>query len=264
MKPDVLVIYPTLAPQLAVLDATYTLHRYDLADAVGREAMLDGPGQRCQAIVTNGHAALPREMIARLPALKVVACSSAGYETIDVEALSERGVTLTNTSDALSDDVADLAMLLLMASRRNLVAAHAYVTSGDWGRKGMYPLQSSLKGKRLGVVGMGKIGQAIAPRAQAMGLDVAYFSRSERKGLGLSFQPDLLALAHWADALIVIVAGGAGTRNLISDAVLAGAWAAGNVGKCQPRNRRRRSCTDRGAARWRAGGGGAGCLLERA
>ena len=220
MKPDVLVLYPTLAPQLAVLDAAYTLHRYDLADAAGREAMLDGPGRRCQAIVTNGHAALPREMIDRLPALRVVACSSAGYETIDVDALSERGITLTNTSDALSDDVADLAMLLLMASRRSLIAAHAYVASGDWGRKGMFPLQSALRHKRLGIVGMGRIGQAIVGRAQAMGLDVAYFARSERKGLGLPFQPDLLALADWADALIVIVAGGAGTRNLISDAVI--------------------------------------------
>jgi lactate dehydrogenase-like 2-hydroxyacid dehydrogenase len=229
MKPDVLVLYPTLAPQLAVLDAAYTLHRYDLADAAGREAMLNGPGARCQAIVTNGHAALPRAMIARLPALRVVACSSAGYETIDVDALTERGITLTNTSDALSDDVADMAMLLLMASRRSLVAAHGYVASGDWGRKGMFPLQSALKGKRLGIVGMGRIGQAIVPRAQVMGLEVAYFSRSERKGLGLTFQPDLLALAQWADALIVIVAGGAGTQNLISGPVMRALGPAGTL-----------------------------------
>ncbi|MGL4310186.1 MAG: 2-hydroxyacid dehydrogenase [Paracoccaceae bacterium] len=220
MKPDVLVLYPTLAPQMAMLEAAYTLHRYDLADAAGREAMLDGPGKQCTAIVTNGHAELTRAMIDRLPALAIVACSSAGYETIDVEALTDRGIRLTNTSDALSDDVADLAMMLLLASRRSLVAAHAYVVSGDWGRKGMFPLQSALKGKRLGIVGMGKIGQAIVGRAQAMGLELAYFSRSERKGLGLPFQPDLLKLAEWADALIVIVAGGAGTKNLIDDRVI--------------------------------------------
>lgn len=220
MKPDLLVLYPTLAPQMAMLEAAYALHRYDLADTAGREAMLGGPGKHCTAIVTNGHAELTRSMIDRLPALKVVACSSAGYETIDVEALTERGIKLTNTSDALSDDVADLAMLLLLASRRSLIAAHAYVVSGDWGRKGMFPLQSALKGKRLGIVGMGKIGQAIVGRAQAMGLELAYFSRSERKGLGLQFQPDLLKLAEWADALIVIVAGGAGTKNLIDDRVI--------------------------------------------
>lgn len=219
-KPDVLVLYPTLKPQMAVLEASYTLHRYDLADAAGKEAMLDGPGRRCQAIVTNGHAVLTRAMIDRLPALKVVACSSAGYETIDVAALSERGIKLTNTSDALLDDVADMAILLTLASRRSLIAGHAYVASGDWGRKGMFPLQSALKGRKLGIVGMGKIGQAIVTRAQAMGMEVGYFSRTQKPGLGIPFQPDLVALAGWADILIAIVAGGPGTKNLIDDRVI--------------------------------------------
>lgn len=202
------------------LEADYSLHRYDLADDAEKEAMLDGPGARCQAVVTNGHAVLTRAMIERLPALRVVACSSAGYETIDVEALKERGIKLTNTSGALLDDVADMALLLLLASRRSLIAGHQYVVSGDWGRKGMFPLQSALKGKRLGIVGMGKIGQTIVGRAQAMGLDVAYFSRTERNGLGLPFYPDPLVLATWADILIVIVAGGADTKNLIGDRVI--------------------------------------------
>jgi lactate dehydrogenase-like 2-hydroxyacid dehydrogenase len=229
MKPDVLVLYPVLPPQMAALESAYTLHRYDQADAERREALLEGPGQRCRAIVTNGHAALPRAMIERLPALEVVACSSAGYETIDVDALTERGIRLTNTSDALCDDVADTAMLLLAASRRGLVAAHHHVASGDWARKGMFPLQSALKGKRLGIVGMGRIGQAIVPRARASGLECAYFSRSPRPDLDVPFQPDLLRLAEWADALIVIVAGGAGTRNLIDDAVLRALGPAGTL-----------------------------------
>lgn len=220
MKPDVLVIYPTLAPQMQVLEQLYTLHRYDLADDAGKAAMVAGVGQHCQAIVTNGHAVLTREMIAQLPALRVVACSSAGYETIDVAALTERGIVLTNTSDALFDDVADMALLLTMAARRGLVAAHGYVTSGEWGRKGMYPLQSSLRGKKLGIVGMGRIGQAIITRAQAIGLDCAYFSRTAKPEVDLPFQPDLQALATWADILVVIVAGGSGTRNLIDDTVL--------------------------------------------
>ena len=89
MKPDVLVIYPPLAPQLAILEQRYTLHRHDLADAAGKAAMLAQIGPRCQAVVTNGHVDLTREMIAQLPALGVVACASAGYETIDVAALTE-------------------------------------------------------------------------------------------------------------------------------------------------------------------------------
>jgi lactate dehydrogenase-like 2-hydroxyacid dehydrogenase len=220
MKPDVLVMYPVLPPQMAQLEAAYTLHRFDLADPEAREAMLDGPGARCTAVVTNGHVDLPRALIARLPALKVVACGSAGYETIDVAALTERGVRLTTTSDALADDVADTAIMLALASRRGLVHAHAHVTSGEWGRKGAFPLQSSLKGKRLGIVGMGRIGQAIVGRAQAMAMQVAYFSRRARPGLDLPFHADLMGLAGWADILVVIVAGGAGTRNLVDYPVI--------------------------------------------
>lgn len=220
MKPDVLVICPTLAPQMAVLEQRYTLHRYDLADDAGKAAMLEQAGPRCQAVVTNGHAMLTRAMIARLPGLRVVACSSAGYETIDVAALTERGIRLTNTSDALFDDVADMALLLTMAARRGLIAAHAHVASGDWGRRGMFPLQTALRGKKLGIIGMGRIGQAIITRAQAVGLEAAYFSRTAKTGVDLPFQPDLHTLAIWADILIVIVAGGAGTRNLIDDRIL--------------------------------------------
>lgn len=218
MKPDVLVLYPTLPPQMEVLEQAYTLHRYDLAD--DKAALLAKAGPLCQAAVLNGHTSLTREMLAQLTALKVVACSSAGYESIDVAALNERGIKLTNSSDALSDDVADTALMLLLAARRGLIGGHAYVTSGDWGRKGMYPLQSAVRGKKLGIVGMGTIGKAIIARAQAVGLETQYFSRTAKPEVDLPFQPDLHALATWADFLIVIVAGGAGTMNLIDDRIL--------------------------------------------
>jgi lactate dehydrogenase-like 2-hydroxyacid dehydrogenase len=229
MKPDVLVLAPTLAPQMDQLAAAYTLHRYDLADAPGRAQMLETIGPRCQAVVTNGHTDLNAAMIAQLPALKLVACVSAGYETIDVAALSAAGARLTNTSDALSDDVADTAILLMLAARRDLVRGHAYVQTGDWGRQGMYPLQSAIKGKKLGIVGMGKIGQAIVARAQALRLEVAYHSRSEKPELGLPFHADLQDLAVWADMLIVIVAGGPATRNLIDERIIRAVGPAGSI-----------------------------------
>lgn len=220
MKPEVLVIAPPLAPQLAALEASYTLHRYDQADAAGKAAMLEQVGPRIMAIATNGHEPLNAQMIARMPSLQIVACVSAGYDTIDVAALTARGIALTNTSDALADDVADTAMMLTMAARRGLVAAHDYVASGTWARQGMFPLQSSLRGKRLGIVGMGKIGQAIIPRAEASGLHVSYFSRTQKPELCKPFMSDLVELAEWADILIAIVAGGAGTLNLIDGPVL--------------------------------------------
>lgn len=220
MTPDLLVIAPPMQPHLDDLASRYTLHRYDLADAATKVAMLAELGPRIQAVVTNGHEPLTEAMIAQMPGLQLVSCGSAGYDTIDVAALTARGIPLTNTSDALLDDVADTAMMLTLAAQRGLVAAHAHVTSGEWGRTGPFPLQSSLRGKRLGIVGMGKIGQAILPRAEASGLEVAYFSRSEKPGVNRPFQPDLPALAGWADILIVIVAGGAGTMNLINAPIL--------------------------------------------
>jgi lactate dehydrogenase-like 2-hydroxyacid dehydrogenase len=165
MKPDVLVIAAPQAPQLAMLEAEFTLHRHDLAVAAEKAALLERAGPRILAVATNGHEPLSAEMIAQMPALQMVSCVSAGYDTIDVAALTARGIALTNTSDALADDVADTAMMLTMAARRGLIRGHAYVASGDWGRKGMFPLQSALRGKRLGIVGMGKIAQAIIPRA---------------------------------------------------------------------------------------------------
>jgi lactate dehydrogenase-like 2-hydroxyacid dehydrogenase len=218
MKPDVLVLSSLRPDQMADLATRYTLHRYDLAQ--DKAALIAEVGPRCTAIVTVGHVSLDADLIGSLPTLRVVACVSAGYESIDVEALNRRGVKLTTTSEMLSDDVADMALMLLLAVRRGLVAGDAWVRSGEWGRTGPMPLQSALRGKKLGIVGMGKIGQAIIGRARATGLETAYFSRTRKPEIDLPFVPDLLSLAHWADILIVIVAGGSGTRGLVSEAVI--------------------------------------------
>lgn len=220
MKRDVLVLKSLLPQQMSKLEEAYCLHRYDLEGEAGRKALLKTAGPQCQAVVTDSDAGLTRDIIDQLPSLQIVACSSAGYETVDVAALKERGIRMTNAADALLDDVADTAMLLMLASRRRMIDAHRHVVSGDWGRKGELPLQSSLKGKRLGIVGMGKIGQHLVGRARAFGLEIAYSNRTRRKEVDVDFQPDLVKLAEWADILIVIVAGGAGTRNLINEEVL--------------------------------------------
>ncbi|MGO4852114.1 2-hydroxyacid dehydrogenase [Phaeovulum sp. W22_SRMD_FR3] len=217
-KPDVMMLYPQRPKAMAQLEALYTLHRYDLAG--DKAAFLAEHGPKCATIVTNGHAHLTREMVEAMPALKLVACSSAGYESFDLAAMADHGVALTNTSVALSDDVADLAILLTLAARRGLVPGDAYVRSGDWARKGMFPLQRTISGKRLGIVGMGTIGQAIGHRAGAMGMKVSYFNRRPRD-VPWPYQPDLLTLAAESDTLIVIVAGGAGTRHLIDAKVMA-------------------------------------------
>ena len=218
MKSDVLVMYPLRPKAMAQIEDRYELHRWDLAD--DRMAFLKDVGARCTAMVTNGHTVIDADILGHLPNLKVISCSSAGYETIDTDALRARGIQLTNTSDALFDDVADLALLLILATRRDLVSAHNYVVSGDWGRNGMYPLQSAIRGKRLGIVGMGRIGQAIAKRAETMGFEIAYFGRAVKAEAAYPFQPDLMKLAEWADVMAVAIAGGPATQNLISVKVM--------------------------------------------
>ena len=220
MKPDVLVAYPLRPRQMEMLEKTYTVHRLDLLKGEAREAILAEVGPRCTAMVVNGHVAIDDAFLARLPALKIAACSSAGFDQMDVAAMTRRGITLTNTSDVLLDDVADMALLLMLAARRRLVVGDRYVRSGDWGRKGMMPLTTSTSGKKAGIVGLGRIGLAIARRCEALGLTIGYFGRSKKAGNDYAYFDDPVKLAAWADILIVATPGGAETEKLISADVL--------------------------------------------
>ncbi|WP_103171855.1 2-hydroxyacid dehydrogenase [Paracoccus sp. SY] len=217
-KPHVLIAYPLRPRFMEVLEARYTLHRLDLAADKG--AVLDLAGPVCTAMVVNGHVAVDAAMLDRLPALKLAACSSAGFDMIDLEEMSRRGITLTNTSVALVDDVADMAVLLMLAARRRLVECDAHVRSGDWTRKGMFPLTMSTAGKRAGILGLGNIGLAIARRCEVMGLKIGYSGRNPKPGVNYDYFGDPAALASWADILLVATPGGAGTTGLISATVL--------------------------------------------
>ncbi|MBU2958283.1 2-hydroxyacid dehydrogenase [Paracoccus sp. 1_MG-2023] len=216
-KPELMVM-TTLRPQaMARLEDHCTLLRWD--EAGDREDFLRCHGPGCRAVVTSGHVPLTRGMLDAMPDLRLVSCSSAGYDAFDADALAERGIALTNTSRALHDDVADTAMMLILAARRALVPAEAHVRSGAWARDGAFPLQRKVAGTQLGIVGMGTIGQSIATRAQAFGMQVAYWNRSPRD-LPWPQVPDLVQLARDSDHLVAIVAGGEGTRGLISERVL--------------------------------------------
>ncbi len=217
-KPEVMILVPPRHKAMAQLEAAYVLHRGD--EAEDRDAFLAEYGPRCSAVVTNGHAPLSRGDLEHLPNLKIVCCSSAGFESIDDAALKERGIHFTNSSAALCDDVADIAVLLTLSCRRHLVAGHDYVASGDWGRKGMYPLLSAMKGKKAGIVGLGTIGKAIAARLTPFKVEVGYTARS-RKPVDYHFAEDVTALAGWSDILIVAVPGGPETEKLIGKKVIA-------------------------------------------
>ncbi|MDT1064260.1 2-hydroxyacid dehydrogenase [Paracoccus sp. CPCC 101403] len=217
MKPDVLVAYPLRSPFMEELGQRYTLHRLDQAD--DRDALLEKAGPVCTAMVVNGHVTVDKALLDRLPALRLAACSSAGFDQMDLVEMTRRGIALTNTSDALVDEVANMAVLLALACQRRLVEADAYVRSGEWGRKGMFPLTPSTVGRRTGIVGLGNIGHSIARRCEALGHEIGYFGRS-RKPVDYRFFDDLVRLADWADILIVATPGGAGTEGLVSAEVI--------------------------------------------
>ena len=229
MKPDVLVAYPLRPRQMALLEEAYTVHRLDLLKGEERETLLAEAGPRCTAMVVNGHVAIDDAFLARLPALRIAACSSAGYDQMDVAAMTRRGITLTNTSDVLLEDVADMALLLMLAARRRLVVGDRYVRSGDWGRKGMLPLTTSTAGKKAGIVGLGRIGLAIARRCEAVGLTIGYYGRSRKAGNDYAYFDDPVKLAEWADILLVATPGGPETEGLISAAVIDALGPAGSL-----------------------------------
>ena len=215
-RPEVLVVAPLMPYLMEALQRDYTVHdRIHQSDP----AALAAAAPRIRAVVANGEAKVPRELIAQLPALEVITVFGVGYDGVDVKAAHERGVPVTNTPDVLNDDVADLALGLLLSVARRIPQADRFVREGQW-PKGPIALSRKVSGGRLGVVGMGRIGQAIAKRAEAFGMHISYTSRSPRSDVNYTYYPDAVALATAVEFLIVITPGGAATRGLIDAKVL--------------------------------------------
>lgn len=173
-----------------------------------------------RAVAASGDSRVPGALIARLPALKIISVMGVGYDGVDVAAAKAAGVMVTHTPDVLNDDVADLALSLMLAAARQIPAADRWVRDGSW-LKGNMPLARKMSGARLGIVGMGRIGKAIARRALGFGMRIAYTARSAKPELPYTFHPNAKALAAEVDFLVVITPGGAGTRKLIDAEVLA-------------------------------------------
>jgi lactate dehydrogenase-like 2-hydroxyacid dehydrogenase len=213
---DLLQVAAIYGPSQARLEADYTVHR--LWQAPDRDAFVRDVAPRVEVIVTTGGAGASRALIEQLPKLRLIACFGVGVDAIDLAAARERGVAVTNTPDVLTDDVADLALGLMLAALRGIATADRYVRAGLWLRANM-PLRTRMSGKRLGIVGMGRIGQAIAKRASAFDMSIAW-NGPRPKDLPWRYEPDLLALARSVDVLVAACPGGAATRGLISRAVL--------------------------------------------
>lgn len=203
--------------------------RARLADAYpstyvdGPDAMSGVPeGQRggIRAVAYKGHKPFGGAEMDLFPNLGVIANYGVGYDAIDVAAASERGIKVTNTPDVLSDDVADLAVAMLLAQARTMRLGEAHVRSGDWAKKGEIPLNRKVSGSTVGIVGLGRIGREIADRLAAFKMDIHYHSRTEKDTPGWTYHADPVSLAGAVDFLVVALVGGSATEGYVSKAVI--------------------------------------------
>lgn len=205
-------------PSVSELERRFAVHRlWEAADPDGLIASVAGS---VRGLAAAGKLVVDDAFLARLPALQIVANFGVGYDKIDAVAARRRGVMVTNTPDVLTDEVADLTLGLLIATVRRLPQADRFVRAGRWESES-FPLSSSLRGRRVGIVGLGRIGQAIAERCAAFGLPIAYFSRQAKPGVAWTHHASVAALAADVDTLIVTAAGGPATEGLVGAAAIA-------------------------------------------
>jgi lactate dehydrogenase-like 2-hydroxyacid dehydrogenase len=217
-KPDVLVLGPPKPVVIDGLAAAFTVHRLPEKDVDAAVAAL---ALRLRAIaITSVTDRVDAKLMAQLPHLKIVSTFGVGYDHIDAAFAGAHGIAVTNTPDVLTEEVADTAIGLLLCTAREFVAAERFVRAGKWLERG-YPLSiASLRNRTVGLVGMGRIGKAIARRLDAMLVPVAYHARRPAADVSYRHYPSLNEMARAVDVLLVIVPGGAETKHLINRDIL--------------------------------------------
>lgn len=217
MKPEIIVTGKLFQPTQDALDQSFTCHK--LFEAADRAAFLRQHAPKVRALATFGPAGADAALMDQLPRLEIISNFGVGVDAIDLAAAAARRIIVTNTPDVLNDCVADTAMALVLATLRRFPQSENYLRSGLWGTRGAYPLTTSLGGKTLGVLGLGRIGEAIARRAEAFGMKIRYHNRS-RKKVAWPYEPNVLALAKNSDVLLVAAPGGPETARIVNAQVL--------------------------------------------
>ncbi len=221
MPPELLILAPS--PSAAVnaqLEQQYTCHHAWQVPADGRHAWLAQRSPAIRAVVTTGALGLNAGDMALLPHLEIIAVNGVGLDGVALDQARARGIAVTTTPNVLTDDVADVALALLLASARHIVALDRFVRDGGWERREAIAPASSLRGKTAGIFGFGQIGQAIALRLAAFGIHVRYFQPRAIAGTDVPRAQSLLALAQESDYLFVCAPGTPATRQSIDRSVL--------------------------------------------
>lgn len=217
MKPGLVMVGPMMPRVMDGVAPLFEVHK--LWESPDQDALLARVAPTTRAIATDGFLGASRQMMGKLPKLAIVSCQGVGVDAIDLAYARERKIVVTNTPDVLNDDVADLAMALMLAAIRRIPQGDRYVRAGKWLKKPM-ALTDTLRNRTLGMVGFGRIGKTIARRAAAFDLKIVYHTRTIQANQPYVHYPRLVEMARDVDILMVIVPGGATTKHLINAPVL--------------------------------------------
>ena len=207
------------------MQEAYTL--YNLPHGAALDTLPAEAFETVEAFAFKGHSTLGAEIMDAFPKLGMIANYGVGYDTIDVAHAASKGIKVSNTPDVLTNDVADLAVGMIITSSRGMIGAHAWVRSGNWAKNGAYPVQRTVSGTRVGIVGLGRIGRAVAERMQPFGCDIHYYARSPKETPGWTYHGDIVALAAAVDTLVLTLSGGPETRGIVGAEALAALGADG-------------------------------------
>jgi hydroxypyruvate reductase len=217
-RPELILLRDYPEAMMRALSARYVVHRY--FDAADKDSLVADVGDRVRGIVTGSSIPTPRGLIERFPRAEIIACFGVGVDPIDVDYARSRGIVVTNTPDVLVEDVADMGVVLLLAASRQIVRGDRFVREGRW-LAGIMNFTHRVNGGRVGIVGLGRIGCAVARRLEAFGMAVAYHGPRDKQHPRYRYYADLAALARDVGFLVLTCPGGPATRHLVGREVLA-------------------------------------------
>ncbi len=216
-KPDLLMTGPMMQMIQDQLAQRFTLHKLWLAE--DKEAMLRQLAPSVSAIASGSHVPCDPALMGRFPGLKIVSSFGVGYDHVDAAWAGKNGIVVTNTPDVLNEEVADTALGLLLCTVRQFPQTDRYLRAGKWLEK-PYPLTGTLRDRKVGILGLGRIGKAIAKRLEAFGVPVVYHGRTEQKDVAYRYYPSLVEMAKDVNVLLIVAPGGASTHRIVNAEVL--------------------------------------------
>jgi hydroxypyruvate reductase len=217
MKAEIILTAKGHAGTMATLQSEFTAH--NLFEAQNKDAFFEKCAARVRGLATVGPLPVDGKLMDALPKLEIIANFGVGVDAIHLADAKQRNIIVTNTPDVLNECVADTALALILNTLRKLPQSENYLRAGNWASRGPYPLTTSLGGKVLGVLGLGRIGEAIAKRAMACGMTIRYHNRN-KKDVPYPYDPDPATLAKNSDVLMVVTPGGSETAKLVNEKVL--------------------------------------------